>query len=63
MRSLWATFQLEASRLMHRLSEQRGQTMAEYGILIGVIAIVVVAVAVVLGHNISTLFSSVAGRV
>lgn len=51
------------SGLAHRLCEERGQTMAEYGILLGVIALVVVAVAVLLGHSISSLFSSVAGHI
>jgi Flp pilus assembly pilin Flp len=40
-----------------RLVDQRGQTMAEYGILLGVIAIVVVAAAVFLGGSISDIFS------
>jgi Flp pilus assembly pilin Flp len=42
--------------LLSRLTSERGQTMAEYGILIGVIAIVVVAAAVLLGGSISDLF-------
>ena len=41
-----------------RLRHQEGQTMAEYGILLGVIALVVVAVAVLLGNSISALFNS-----
>jgi Flp pilus assembly pilin Flp len=44
--------------LMARLRRQEGQTMAEYGILLGVIAVVVVAVAALLGSSISSLFSS-----
>jgi Flp pilus assembly pilin Flp len=39
---------------------ESGQTLAEYGILLGVIALVVVAVAVLLGSSISVLFSSAA---
>jgi Flp pilus assembly pilin Flp len=42
--------------LLSRLSAERGQTMAEYGILIGVIAIVVVVAAVFLGGSIASLF-------
>jgi len=37
--------------------------MAEYGILIAVIALIVVVAAVVLGGSISGLFSSTAGQV
>jgi Flp pilus assembly pilin Flp len=36
---------------------EAGQTMAEYGILIGVIALVVVVIAATLGSSISALFS------
>lgn len=46
-----------------RLGRDEGQTMAEYGILIAVIAIIVVVAAVVLGTNLSTLFSSTATKV
>jgi Flp pilus assembly pilin Flp len=46
-----------------RLVPDRGQTLAEYAILLGVIALVVVAVAVLFGKSISSVFSSVSGRV
>jgi pilus assembly protein Flp/PilA len=46
------------SSVLTRLRREEGQTMAEYGILIGVIAIVVVAAAVLLGGSISGLFSN-----
>jgi Flp pilus assembly pilin Flp len=40
-----------------RMRSEEGQTMAEYGILLGVIALVVVVVAITLGGSISGLFS------
>jgi Flp pilus assembly pilin Flp len=43
-----------------RLVDQRGQTMTEYAILLGVIALLVVAVAFLLGGSISSLFSKTA---
>jgi Flp pilus assembly pilin Flp len=46
------------STFMTSLRREEGQTMAEYGILIAVIALVVVAVAVTLGGQISSLFGS-----
>jgi pilus assembly protein Flp/PilA len=49
--------------LQVRMHREEGQTMAEYGILLGVIALVVVGVAVLLGSSISALFSNVAGKV
>jgi Flp pilus assembly pilin Flp len=48
--------------VMVRLRREEGQTMAEYGILLGVIALVVVVVAVTLGSSISALFSSTATK-
>jgi Flp pilus assembly pilin Flp len=45
-----------------RFGRDEGQTMAEYGILIAVIAIIVVVAAVVLGSNLSTLFGSAATK-
>jgi pilus assembly protein Flp/PilA len=49
--------------LMIRMRSEDGQTMAEYGILIAVIALIVVVAAVVLGSSISGLFGSTAGQV
>jgi pilus assembly protein Flp/PilA len=46
------------SSLLNRLRREEGQTMAEYGILIGVIAIVVVAAALLLGTSITNLFNN-----
>lgn len=40
-------------------SEEQGQTMAEYGLLLAVIAVVVVVAALVLGSSISSLFSTI----
>ena len=45
------------------LGRDEGQTMAEYGILIAVIAIVVIVAAVLLGSSISDLFNSTSGKV
>jgi Flp pilus assembly pilin Flp len=47
-----------ASTLLPSLRREEGQTMAEYGILIAVIALVVVVVAITLGGAISSLFGS-----
>jgi len=44
--------------MMARLRREDGQTMAEYGILIAVIALIVVVAALLLGSSISNLFSS-----
>jgi Flp pilus assembly pilin Flp len=46
-----------------RLQSEGGQTMAEYGILIAVIALIVVVAAVVLGSSVVHLFESTAHNV
>jgi Flp pilus assembly pilin Flp len=50
------------TKMVVRIRCQEGQTMAEYGILLGVIALVVVVVAVTLGGSIKSLFTSVSGN-
>jgi len=42
-----------------RMHREEGQTMAEYGILLAVIALIVIGAAVFLGSSISSLFKSV----
>ncbi len=44
-------------------SADEGQTMAEYGILVAVIAVVVIVAATLLGTSISSVFNSVAGAI
>jgi Flp pilus assembly pilin Flp len=46
-----------------RFGGDEGQTMAEYGILIAVIAIIVVVAAVVLGTSLTGLFSTASTKV
>jgi pilus assembly protein Flp/PilA len=50
-----------ASNMIARLRDEEGQTMAEYGLLLAVIAVVVVVAALVLGSSISALFNKTAG--
>jgi len=42
---------------------ERGQDLAEYGMLIGLIALVVVGAVIVLGGNLNTVFTAIAGQV
>ena len=46
-----------------RLRAEPGQTMAEYGILVAVIAIVVIAAAMLLGGSIASLFGNNASHI
>ena len=50
------------SLLIRVFSADRGQTMAEYGILIAVIAVVVVVAATTLGGSITTIFHNALGK-
>ena len=45
-----------------RVRSERGQTMAEYGILVALIAVAVVAVAVVFGASVTDLFKNSNGH-
>jgi pilus assembly protein Flp/PilA len=45
------------------LRDQDGATMVEYGLLIGFIALVVIGAVQLLGHNLSSIFNTVAGTV
>ena len=47
---------------LHRAPGERGQTMAEYGALLAVVALIVVIAAVLLGTNLSTIFDSTAHK-
>jgi pilus assembly protein Flp/PilA len=50
-----------AQNFLANLRNEEGQTMAEYGLLLAVIAVVVVIAAAVLGSSISALFNKTAG--
>ena len=46
-----------------RLRECKGQTMAEYGLIVALVAVVTVVAWTTLGTNITTAINSVAGKV
>jgi len=47
-------------RLTH---EDRGATAVEYGLMVGLIAVVIIIAVTALGTNLTTLFNSVANKV
>jgi Flp pilus assembly pilin Flp len=51
------------SALLMQMRREEGQTMAEYAILVVVIAIVVLTAATLFGHSISSVLSSIAGKI
>ncbi|MFC8597921.1 MULTISPECIES: Flp family type IVb pilin [unclassified Isoptericola] len=46
-------------RLQDRSQDERGATAVEYGLLVGLIAVVIIAVVAALGGQLNTLFTSV----
>jgi pilus assembly protein Flp/PilA len=46
-----------------QLKREEGQTMAEYGLLIALIAIVVIGAVTLLGGKISAAFTQIAGQI
>lgn len=44
-------------------TKERGATAVEYGIMVALIAAVIITVVTTLGGNLSSMFSSVAGKV
>ncbi|NYG07344.1 pilus assembly protein Flp/PilA [Phycicoccus badiiscoriae] len=50
------------ARLQRTISE-RGATAVEYGLMVALIAIVIIAAVALLGGNLSALFNQVAGSV
>ena len=51
------------SIMLMRFRSEKGQTMAEYGILIAVIALIVVAAAMFLGNSITGAFQNAGSKV
>ena len=45
------------------IRDEEGATMVEYGLMLALIAVVCIAVITVLGHNLSTLFNTVANTI
>ncbi len=51
-------------KLMNRFQrDEEGAALAEYGLLVALIAVVCIAAITVLGTNISTVFSSIAASI
>ena len=52
------------SGIKNRFSdEEKGATAVEYGIMVALIAVVIIGAVTLLGGNLSTLFTTVAGKV
>ncbi len=49
--------------LVKFVKDTKGATAIEYGLIAGLIAVVIIAAATLLGGNISTAFNSIAGAI
>ena len=59
MLSLFATFQTLGFHLKNRLTEEKGATAVEYGIMVGLIAVVIIVAVSLLGTKLNGFFESV----
>jgi pilus assembly protein Flp/PilA len=59
MLSLIATLQTLGFNLKNRLSNEKGATAVEYGIMVGLIAVVIIVAVQLLGTNLDSLFDKV----
>jgi pilus assembly protein Flp/PilA len=46
-------------KLMNRVKSRKGQTLVEYGLILALVAIVVIAVLTILGTQLQNIFSGV----
>ncbi len=64
MNRISAHLHLLLSTIQYRLEERndRGATAVEYGLLVGLIAIVIIAGVTLLGTNLNGLFTNISGK-
>jgi pilus assembly protein Flp/PilA len=64
MYKAYATFVTLVAFAKDRLErEEKGATAVEYGLMVGLIAVVIIAAVTLLGGNLKDLFNSIAGSV
>ena len=62
MIKLFATLETLALVARDRIREEKGATAVEYGLLVGLIAVVIIVAITALGGQLSTLFQSIATK-
>lgn len=63
MLSLIATIQTLGFTMKDRLRNEKGATAVEYGIMVGLIAVVIIIAVTALGTNLTNLFTSISGKI
>jgi pilus assembly protein Flp/PilA len=56
------TYRIWNELIRFQLAREEGQTMAEYGLLVALIAIVVIGAVTLLGNNLNTAFNDIANK-
>lgn len=51
------------TNLMIRLRAEKGATAVEYGIMVGLIAVVIIIAVTALGTNLTDLFNNISGKI
>jgi pilus assembly protein Flp/PilA len=62
MLSLIATLQTLGFTLKNRLASEKGATAVEYGIMVGLIAVVIIVAVTTLGGQLNTMFTQVTAK-
>jgi pilus assembly protein Flp/PilA len=62
MLSLIATLQTLGFNIKNRLHDEKGATAVEYGIMVGLIAVVIIVAVTTLGGQLNTMFTSVTAK-
>ncbi|HCB57162.1 MAG TPA: Flp family type IVb pilin [Arthrobacter bacterium] len=62
MLSLIATIQTLGFTLKNRLASEKGATAVEYGIMVGLIAVVIIVAVTALGTNLTALFNTISSK-
>ena len=52
-----------AAKVQTLLNKERGATAVEYGLMVALIAVVIIAAVSLLGNNLSTTFNNVASQI
>ena len=64
MYKAYATFVTLVAFAQDRLKrEEKGATAVEYGLMVGLIAVVIIAAVTLLGDNLKAMFNDIAGKV
>ena len=59
MQKLYATMVSLVAVAQHRIREEKGATAVEYGLLVGLIAVAIIATVVLLGGKLNDLFATI----